>query len=105
MDRAVLDENLIRAWRALADWYGRFAERPFRIDSASLQRDDTPPDYLAYRESMVNLLIHQDYSDHARNAEIRHYTDQTVFWNPGMRSPRSRTSSSPAKRRCATRGS
>ena len=83
MDRAVLDENLIRAWRALADWYGRFAERPFRIDSASLQRDDTPPDYLAYRESMVNLLIHQDYSDHARNAEIRHYTDQTVFWNPG----------------------
>ena len=83
MDRAVLDENLIRTWRALADWYGRFAERPFRIDSASLQRDDTPPDYLAYRESMVNLLIHQDYSDHARNAEIRHYTDQTVFWNPG----------------------
>ena len=83
MDRAVLDENLIRTWRSLVDWYGRFAERPFRIDSASLQRDDTPPDYLAYRESMVNLLIHQDYSDHARNAEIRHYTDQTVFWNPG----------------------
>ena len=83
MDRAVLDENLIRTWRSLVDWYGRFAERPFRIDSASLQRDDTPPDYLAYRESMVNLLIHQDYSDHTRNAEIRHYTDQTVFWNPG----------------------
>ena len=83
MDRAVLDENLIRTWRSLVDWYGRFAERPFRIDPASLQRDDTPPDYLAYRESMVNLLIHQDYSDHARNAEIRHYTDQTVFWNPG----------------------
>ena len=83
MDRSVLDENLIRTWRSLVDWYGRFAERPFRIDPASLQRDDTPPDYLAYRESMVNLLIHQDYSDHARNAEIRHYTDQAVFWNPG----------------------
>ena len=83
MDRSVLDENLIRTWRSLVDWYGRFAERPFRIDPASLQRDDTPPDYPAYRESMVNLLIHQDYSDHARKAEIRHYTDQTVFWNPG----------------------
>ncbi len=83
MDRAVLDENLIRTWRDLVDWYGRFAERPFRIDPALLQRDDTPPDYLSYREAMVNLLVHQDYSDHTRKAGIRHYTDRTVFWNPG----------------------
>ena len=83
MDRTVLDENLIRTWSALIDWYEQFAEHPFRIDSATFQRDDTPPDYLAYRESLVNLLIHQDYSDQARKAEIRHYVDQTVFWNPG----------------------
>lgn len=83
MDRTVLDENLIRTWRALVDWYERFAEHPFRIDSATFQRDDTPPDYIAYRESLVNLLIHQDYSDHARKAEVRQYADQTVFWNPG----------------------
>ena len=82
-DRTVLDENLIRSWRALVDWYERFAEHPFRIDPATFQRDDTPPDNLAYRESLVNLLIHQDYSDQGRKAEIRHYTDQTVFWNPG----------------------
>ena len=82
-DRTVLDENLIRSWKALVDWYERFAEHPFRIDPATFQRDDTPPDNLAYRESLVNLLIHQDYSDQGRNAEIRHYTDQTVFWNPG----------------------
>ena len=83
IDRTVLDENLIRTWRALVDWYGRFAERPFRIDPVTLQRDDTPPDYLAYRESLVNLLMHQDYSDQGRKAEVRRYTDQTVFWNPG----------------------
>ena len=83
VDRLVLDENLIRVWPSLIDWYQRFAEHPFRVDPSSLQRDDTPPDYRAFRESMVNLLIHQDYSDHARKAEIRHYTDQTVFWNPG----------------------
>jgi ATP-dependent DNA helicase RecG len=82
-DRLVLDENLIRTWRSLIDWYQRLADRPFRIDPATLQRDDAPPDYRAYRESMVNLLIHQDYSDHSRKAEIRHYVDQTVFWNPG----------------------
>ena len=82
-DRLVFDENLIRTWQSLVDWYQRSAERPFRVDPTSLQRDDAPPDYRAFRESMVNLLIHQDYSDHCRKAEIRHYADQTVFWNPG----------------------
>ncbi len=83
IDRLVLDENLIRSWQSLIDWYQKFAERPFRIDSTTLQRDDAPPDYRAFRESMVNLIIHQDYSDHSRNPEIRHYSDRTVFWNPG----------------------
>ena len=83
IDREVLDENLARTWRALIDWYMRFAEHPFRVDLMSLQRDDTPPDYFAYREAMINLLIHQDYSDRARKAGIRHYTDRTIFWNPG----------------------
>ena len=82
-DRVVLDENLICAWRSLIDWYQRLAERPFRVDPVSLQRDDAPPDYIAFRESIVNLLMHQDYSDHSRRPEIRHYPDQTVFWNPG----------------------
>lgn len=83
IDRIVLDENLIRSWQLLIDWYQRFAEQPFRIDPTTLQRDDAPPDYRAFREAMVNLVIHQDYSDHSRKAEIRHYIDQTVFWNPG----------------------
>jgi ATP-dependent DNA helicase RecG len=83
IDRFVLEENLIHTWQSLLDWYQKFGDLPFQIDPASLQRDDSPPDYRAFRESMVNLLIHQDYSDHSRKAEIRHYTDQTIFWNPG----------------------
>ena len=83
IDRLVLDENLVRAWQSLVGWYQRLADIPFRVDPASLQRHDAPPDYLAFRESMVNLLIHQDYSDHSRKPAIRHFTDQTVFWNPG----------------------
>ena len=83
-DRLVLDENLIRTWRSLIeDWYEKFAEHPFRLDPATMQRDDTPPDYRAFRESMINLIMHQDYSDHLRTPVIRHYADQTVFWNPG----------------------
>ena len=83
-DRVILEENLIRTWRSLIeDWYEKLAEHPFRLDPATLRRDDTPPDYRAFRESMINLIMHQDYSDHSRKAVIRHYADQTVFWNPG----------------------
>ncbi len=83
-DRLVLEENLISTWRSLIeDWYEKFAEHPFRLDPATMRRDDTPPDYRAFRESMINLVMHQDYSDHSRKAVIRHYADQTVFWNPG----------------------
>ena len=32
---------------------------------------------------MVNLLIHQDYADHTRKAEIRYFQNGTIFWNPG----------------------
>ena len=83
-DRLILEENLVQAWRGLVDdWYPRIAEHPFRVDPATMQRDDTPPDYLAFREAMVNLLLHQDYADHTRKGAIYHYRDQTVFRNPG----------------------
>ena len=83
-DRRVFDENLIRTWRSLVEeWYQKFAEHPFRLDPATMRRDDTPSDYRAFRESMVNMIVHQDYSDHSRKAVIRRYADQTVFWNPG----------------------
>ena len=83
-DRLVLEENLIRTWRTLMeDWLSKIAEHPFRIDPATLRRDDTPPDDIAFREAMVNLVVHQDYAEQGRKAVIRHYPDQTVFWNPG----------------------
>ena len=82
-DRLVLDENLVLVWQSLMDWYRKFSEVPFRVDPTSLQREDTPMDYRAVREAMANLLIHQDYSDHARKPEIRHYSDKSIFWNPG----------------------
>ncbi len=83
IDRVVLEENLIRSWQALVDWYWKLADQPFRVDPVTLQREDTPPDYRAFREAMINLLMHQDYADHSRKPEIRHFADQTVFWNPG----------------------
>jgi len=82
-DRLVAEVNLIQTWRALVDKYLAHAEKPFGVDPATMQRKDAPPDYIAFREAAMNLLIHQDYADHTRKGEICFYSDCIEFWNPG----------------------
>ena len=83
IDRVVVEENLVQAWLILSERYVKHAEHPFRLDPATLRRDDDPPDYISFREAAINLLIHQDYGDEGRKASIRFFRDRTVFWNPG----------------------
>ena len=82
-DRKVFEFNLIRVWQLLLDWYQQIATMPFKIEPDTMQREDTPPDYLTFREAFVNLLTHQDYADRGRHPEILHFTDRTIFRNPG----------------------
>jgi len=82
-DRYVFEENIFHTWQGLVARYMRIAEHPFSLDPATLRRNDDPPDYVAFREAAINLLIHQDYGDHGRKASIKLFTDRTIFWNPG----------------------
>ncbi|MBU1223665.1 MAG: putative DNA binding domain-containing protein [Gammaproteobacteria bacterium] len=82
-DRYVFEENIFQTWLGLVSRYMRIAEHPFSLDPATLRRNDDPPDYVAFREAAINLLIHQDYGDHGRKASIKLFADRTVFWNPG----------------------
>ena len=82
-DRYVFEENIFQTWQGLVARYMRIAEHPFSLDPATLRRNDDPPDYVAFREAAINLLIHQDYGDHGRKASIKLFTDRTIFWNPG----------------------
>lgn len=82
-DRIVFEENLFKTWRGLVAKYSRIAEHPFKVDPSTLRRSDDPPDYIAFREAAINLLIHQDYGDQHRKASIKWFTDQIQFWNPG----------------------
>ncbi len=82
-DRLVIEANLVKAWRALVDRYQQRAEKPFSVDPETLRRADRPPDYVAFREAAINLLIHQDYADHTRKPSIRFFDDRTLLWNPG----------------------
>ena len=82
-DRWVAECNLVQTWKALVDRYLQHAERAFSIRPDTLQREDTPPDYIAFREAAINLLIHQDYGEHPRKPVLQFFRDQTIFWNPG----------------------
>ena len=82
-DRLVIETNLVETWRALLDRYLQRAEKPFSLDPETLRREDRPPDYMAFREAAINLLMHQDYADHTRKAVIQVFADRTLLWNPG----------------------
>ena len=82
-DRVVVEENLVQAWFVLSERYDKHADHPFRLDPATLRRNDEPPDYIPFREAAINLLLHQDYGDWGRKASIRFFRDRIVFWNPG----------------------
>lgn len=82
-DRYVFEENIFQTWQGLVARYMRIAEHPFSLDPATLRRNDDPPDYVAFREAAINLLIHQDYGDQGRKPSIRLFADRTIFWNPG----------------------
>ena len=83
IDRLVIESNLVESWRLLVDRYQQRAEKPFSVDPESLRRNDHPPDYIAFREAVINLLMHQDFSDYGRKPAIRFFDNRVQFWNPG----------------------
>ena len=82
-DRVTVEDNLIEAWKAILFFFQRHSEKPFSVDPSTLRRYDDPPDYISFRESAINLLIHQDYGDSSRIPVIRIFRDKTEFFNPG----------------------
>lgn len=81
--RVTCEMNIINSWQAIVDWYNSFTDNPFNLDQVSGQRTDVRPDFVAFRESVINLLSHQDFTDHSRWPTIEDFSDVTRFWNPG----------------------
>ena len=82
-DWLVSDKNIFTTWREVKTRYLSIAERPFRLDPATMRRIDNIPEFTAFRESTINLLMHQDYGEHHAHPTIKWYTDQIQFDNPG----------------------
>lgn len=81
--RTTCEMNIVNSWQAIVDWYNSFTSNPFNLDQSTGQRTDVPPDFVAFRESVINLLSHQDFTDHSRWPVIENYSDLTRLWNPG----------------------
>lgn len=82
-DRITIEENLLKTWSRVLDFYQKHSALPFAVDASSLRRHDDPPDYISFREAAINLLIHQDFGDASRKPEIRFFRDSVEFFNPG----------------------
>jgi ATP-dependent DNA helicase RecG len=82
-DRGIMECNLVTAWRRILEHYRKAADVPFSLDATTLERQDRPLDYTAFREALINLLTHQDYGDQTRKASIQVFRDRKIFFNPG----------------------
>lgn len=83
LERSVIESNIVTAWRTASRRYAEHAGAADSLEDGSLSTEGRPPDYIAFREAVVNLLVHQDYGDHTRTPAIEFATDGTRFWNPG----------------------
>ena len=81
--RVTCELNIVESWQAIVDWYNSFSAASFTVDRETGQRSDSPPDFIAFRESVINLLSHQDFTDTTRWPIIENFADLTRFWNPG----------------------
>ncbi|WP_196814785.1 ATP-binding protein [Mesorhizobium sp. L103C131B0] len=82
-ERLLIDRgNLFGALRQALEFLTRHLSRA-GLTFDGLTQTDGPPDYLAIREALMNLLIHQDYADQRTCARIILRSDETVLSNAG----------------------
>ncbi len=81
-DRIEATLNVIEALKLAIEFFGRHvAVGETTIDG--LRATSGSADYIAMREALVNLFIHQDYSDQRAVAQIEIRPERATFFNAG----------------------
>lgn len=81
-DRSESANNVIECLKLAINFFGRHVG----IDGTTLEglkATSGSANYIAMREGLVNLFIHQDYGDPTTVAQIEISQDQTMFFNAG----------------------
>lgn len=81
-ERVVSSRNVLNSLRTTVDILGRhIGVEGVTLDGLTATAGSA--DYIAIREAIVNLFIHQDYSDKSAAAQIELTPEQAVFFNAG----------------------
>lgn len=81
-DRLPVNRNIVESLRLAVEFFGRHVG----VDGATLDGLEAisgSADYVAMREALVNLFIHQDYTDTRTVAQIEIRPEQAIFFNAG----------------------
>lgn len=82
-ERQELADNILVALRKAVEFIGRNNPLIEGLSVNYLQTSTGSADYIAVREALINLLIHQDYSDQRTVAQIELEPDRTTMVNAG----------------------
>lgn len=81
-ERVESSRNVLESLRLAVDVFGR------HLDVGTTNMDDLrattgTADYLAMREALVNLFVHQEYGDRGTTAQVELEPDRATFFNAG----------------------
>lgn len=82
-ERLELAENLLETLRQAVDFIGQHNPLFKELSVDNFQEPAGSVDYVAVREALINLMIHQDYSDPRTVAQIELEPDRTTMVNAG----------------------
>ena len=82
-ERWELSSNVLASLRSAVDFISKYHPILSAGSFDDLQPTTGSADYLAVREALVNLIIHQDYSDRRTIAQIELEPDRTTMVNAG----------------------
>lgn len=81
-ERVSLAKNIVQCLRAAVEFFGRHVG----VEGATLdglRATSGSADYIAMREALVNIFIHQDYADPRTVAQVEIEPDRAKFFNAG----------------------
>lgn len=81
-ERVESHSNVIECLRTSVDFFSRHVGVA-GVTLDGLKATSGSADYLAMREALVNLFIHQDYTDQKAAAQIEIKSEQVACFNPG----------------------
>ena len=73
---------MLESLRAAVAFFGRQL-RLGEVDIDGLKSTTGSADYIAMREALINLFIHQDYTDASAAAQVELHPDRATFFNTG----------------------